>query len=566
MQKLHSSLTMGGLCVGGPTPDRGTTWICFFLFYCKTQPPFLRKGVPEPIYIAEFKQLRYTFEITFLNMSSEKNIIKISEDDLKKHLSEDELTDYLENQEAIKLEEVTPQIKNDFLSFVKYVWPEFIQGSHHERINKKFNDLAQGKIKRLIINMPPRHTKSEFASYLLPAWMIGKDPKLKIIQATHTADLAVDFGRKTKNLVDDPNYHQVFDTRLMEDSQAAGKWKTEQGGEYFAAGVGGAITGRGADLLIIDDPHKEQDIRKDSKSFDKAWNWYTSGPRQRLQPGGRIVVVMTRWSTKDLTGQLLKAQGEEGSDEWEVVELPAILPNGNPVWPEYWSVKELEKTKASIPVSNWNAQYMQQPTAEEGAIIKRDWWRDWTGEHPPRIVYKVQSYDTAFLKKESADFSAITTWGVFEDEDHGYGIILLNAFKDRYEFPELRRVAHEEYLWWRPDMVLVEAKASGIPLTSELRRMGIPVINFTPSKGNDKHARVNSVSPLFESGKIWAPMHEHFAQEVVEECAAFPHGDHDDYVDSTTQALMRIRQGGLIAHPEDEKDEPLPDRRQLEYY
>ena len=498
-------------------------------------------------------------------MSSEKNIIKISEDDLKKHLTEDELADYLESQEAIKLEEVTPEIKNDFLSFVKFVWPEFIQGSHHKKINKKFNDLAEGKIKRLIINMPPRHTKSEFASYLLPAWMIGKNPKLKIIQATHTADLAVDFGRKTKNLVDDFEYQQVFDTRLMEDSQAAGKWKTEQGGEYFAAGVGGAITGRGADLLIIDDPHKEQDIKKDSKSFDKAWNWYTSGPRQRLQPGGRIVCVMTRWSTKDLTGQLIKAQGEDDSDQWDVVGLPAILPSGKPVWPEYWEIKELEKTKASIPVSNWNAQYMQQPTAEEGAIIKRDWWQNWEKKDPPQIKYTIQSYDTAFLKKESADFSAITTWGVFETEDGGDNIILLSAFKDRYEFPELRRVAHEEYQWWRPDMVLVEAKASGIPLTSELRKIGIPVVNFTPSRGNDKHVRVNSVSPLFESGKVWAPMHEHFAQEVVEECAAFPHGDHDDYVDSMTQALMRIRQGGLIRHPEDKEDEPV-EKRRIEYY
>ena len=351
----------------------------------------------------------------------------------------------------------------------------------------------------------------------------------------------------------------------MEDSQAAGKWKTEQGGEYFAAGVGGAITGRGADLLIIDDPHKEQDIKKDSKSFDKAWNWYTSGPRQRLQPGGKIVCVMTRWSTKDLTGQMIKAQGEEGSDEWEVVRLPAILPSKKPVWPEYWSLDELEKTKASIPVSNWNAQYQQEPTAEEGAIIKRDWWQDWTHKEPPEIKYTVQSYDTAFLKKESADFSAITTWGVFETEDNGDNIILLSAFKDRYEFPELRRVAHEEYLWWRPDMVLIEAKASGIPLTSELRNMGIPVVNFTPSRGNDKHVRVNSVSPLFESGKVWAPMHEHFAQEVVEECASFPFGDYDDYVDSMTQALMRIRQGGLIRHPEDYQDEPTP-KRKIEYY
>jgi predicted phage terminase large subunit-like protein len=436
---------------------------------------------------------------------------------------------------------------------------------YHKKINDAFNRLSRGEIKRLIINMPPRHTKSEFASYLLPAWMIGKNPQLKIIQATHTADLAVDFGRKTKNLVDQENYKELFDTRLMEDSQAAGKWKTEQGGEYFAAGVGGAITGRGADLLIIDDPHKEQDIKKDSKSFDKAWNWYTSGPRQRLQPDGKIVCVMTRWSTKDLTGQMIKAQGEEGSDEWEVIRLPAILPSNTPVWPEYWKLEELEKTKASIPVTNWNAQYQQEPTAEEGAIIKRDWWRNWEHKDPPEIKYKIQSYDTAFTKKDTSDYSAITTWGVFETEDSGDNVILLSAFKDRYEFPELRRTAHEEYLWWRPDMVLIEAKASGIPLTHELRQMGIPVVNFTPSRGNDKHVRVNSVSPLFESGKVWAPMHEHFAQEVVEECASFPFGDYDDYVDSMTQALMRIRQGGLIRHPEDYQDEPVP-KRKIEYY
>ena len=480
-------------------------------------------------------------------------------------LTPDETANLIELERSVALDEARPNITKNFLSFVKYVWPEFIEGSHHKIINKKFNDLANGKIKRLIINMPPRHTKSEFASYLLPAWMIGKDPKLKIIQATHTADLAIDFGRKTKNLVDQPNYKELFTTRLQEDSQAAGKWKTDQGGEYFAAGVGGAITGRGADLLIIDDPHKEQDLKGDGSAFDKAWNWYMSGPRQRLQPGGKIVLVMTRWSTKDLTGRLIQEMANEDGDTWDVVELPAILPNNTPVWPEYWDIKELEKTKASIPVSNWNAQYMQTPTAEEGAIIKREWWQNWEHKYPPVVEYTIQSYDTAFLKKTSSDFSAITTWGVFHSEDTGYNIILLNAFKDRYEFPELRRLAHQEYLDHRPDSVIIEAKASGIPLTHELREIGIPVINFTPSKGNDKHVRVASIAPLFEAGKVWAPMHEHFAQEVVEECAAFPHGDHDDYVDSMTQALMRIRQGGLIPHPDDYKPEPIV-KRNLKYY
>ena len=480
-------------------------------------------------------------------------------------LTPDESAKLLELERSVALDEARPNITKNFLSFVKYVWPEFIEGSHHKIINKKFNDLAEGKIKRLIINMPPRHTKSEFASYLLPAWMIGKNPKLKIIQATHTADLAIDFGRKTKNLVDQENYRELFPTRLQEDSQAAGKWKTEQGGEYFAAGVGGAITGRGANLLIIDDPHKEQDIRGDGKSFEKAMNWYTAGPRQRLQPGGSIVIVMTRWSTKDVTGQLLKAQSEEGSDQWEVVELPALLPDGKPVWPEYWTSEELLKTKASIPVSNWNAQYMQQPTGDEGALIKREWWRDWTAKHPPPLDYIIQSYDTAFTKGTKSDYSAITTWGVFETEEDGQNIILLDAFKDRYEFPELRRVAYQQYLDWKPDMVIIEAKASGLPLTHELRQMDIPVINFTPSRGNDKHVRVNSVAPLFESGKIWAPMHEHFAQEVIEECASFPFGEHDDYVDSTTQAIMRIRQGGMVRHPEDYKDEPIV-RGEIKYY
>ena len=490
----------------------------------------------------------------------QKNIIKNLDG-----LTPDESAKLLELERSVALDDARPNITNNFLSFVKYVWPEFIEGSHHKIINKKFNDLAEGKIKRLIVNMPPRHTKSEFASYLLPAWMIGKNPKLKIIQATHTADLAIDFGRKTKNLVDEPLYRELFSTRLQEDSQAAGKWKTEQGGEYFAAGVGGAITGRGADLLIIDDPHKEQDVRADGKAFEKAMNWYTAGPRQRLQPGGSIVIVMTRWSTKDVTGQLLKAQSEEGSDQWEVVELPALLPSGEPVWPEYWSKEELLKTKASIPVSNWNAQYMQSPTGEEGALIKREWWKDWTHKYPPKTDYIVQSYDTAFTKGTKSDYSAITTWGVFSTEDNKQNIILLDAFKDRYEFPELRRVAYKEYLDWQPDMVIIEAKASGLPLTHELRQMDIPVINFTPSRGNDKHVRVNSVAPLFESGKIWAPKHEHFAQEVIEECASFPFGEHDDYVDSMTQAIMRIRQGGMVRHPEDYKEEPIV-KGKIKYY
>ena len=458
--------------------------------------------------------------------------------------------------------------REDFMSFVKCVWPEFVEGSHHRHIAKKFNDLASGKINRLIINMPPRHTKSEFASFLLPAWMVGRNPKLKIIQATHTGELAVRFGRKAKTLIDSDEYHKIFETRLREDSQAAGRWETAQGGEYFAAGVGGAITGRGADLLIIDDPHSEQDAMS-ATAMESAYEWYTSGPRQRLQPGGKIVVVMTRWSTKDLTGKLLAHQKEAKSDKWDVVEFPALLDTGTkkerPVWPEYWKMSELEIVKATLPVGKWNAQWMQQPTSEEGAIIKREWWRRWKHDWIPDLHHVIQSYDTAFLKKETADFSAITTWGVFyPDNDSGPNLMLLDSVKERLEFPELRRKALEQYKYWNPETVIIEGKASGMPLTYELRQMNIPVVNFTPSRGNDKHARVNTCAPLFESGMIWAP-EQNFADDVIEECAAFPHGDHDDLVDSMTQAVMRFRQGGFVQHPEDYVEEPTEYREKVYY-
>jgi predicted phage terminase large subunit-like protein len=451
--------------------------------------------------------------------------------------------------------------KNDFLSFVKCMWPDFVEGSHHRHIAEKFNQLAAGKINRLIVNMPPRHTKSEFASFLLPSWMVGRNPKLKIIQTTHNAELAVRFGRKSKNLIDSDRYQKIFKTQLQEDSKAAGRWETSEGGEYFAAGVGGAITGRGADLLIIDDPHSEQDSLSKT-AMESAYEWYTSGPRQRLQPGGKIVLVMTRWSTKDLTGKLIANQKEPKSDQWHVVEFPALMDHG-PVWPEYWNTEELEKVKATLPVGKWNAQWMQAPTSEEGAILKREWWRVYEKEHIPPLQHVIQSYDTAFLKKETADYSAITTWGVFyPTEDSSANLILLDAIKGRYEFPELRRLALQQYKYWQPESVIIEAKASGLPLMYELRQMDIPVISFTPSKGNDKHSRVNAVAPLFESGMIWAP-EQKFAEEVIEECAAFPNGDHDDLVDSTTQAIMRFRQGGLITHPEDyidEKKDPKPKR------
>jgi len=459
--------------------------------------------------------------------------------------------------------------RDSYLFFVKQMWPGFISGKHHQIMANAFERVAEGKLKRLIINMPPRHTKSEFASYLLPSWFLGKFPEKKIIQTAHTAELAVGFGRKVRNLVQSEQYGKVFQTNLSSDSKAAGRWNTDKGGDYFAIGVGGAVTGKGADLLVIDDPHSEQEAKQGNPAvYDAVYEWYTSGPRQRLQPGGAIIIVMTRWSTKDLTGQILKNSSKDGTDDWEVIEFPAILPSGKPLWPSFWSIKELEALKSELPVAKWEAQYQQNPTSEEGAIIKRDSWKIWEAETPPECSYLIQSWDTAFEKHNRADFSACTTWGVFDREDrHGNmvpNIILLDAFQERLEFPDLKKKAFEMWKEWNPDSLIVEKRAAGAPLIYELRKIGIPLSEYTPYKGQDKIARVNAIADLFASGVVWRP-DTRWAEEVAEQMAAFPNGDHDDLVDSSSQALMRFRQGGFISVETDEKDE-FQRRRPVAYY
>jgi predicted phage terminase large subunit-like protein len=477
------------------------------------------------------------------------------------------MSDLAEYQASLKRE----RAQVDFMKFVNAMWPGFIHGRHHKVMAKKFEEIAEGKIKRLIINMPPRHTKSEFASYMLPAWFLGKYPNKKIIQCSNTAELAVGFGRKVRNLVDSEQYAQIFpNVTLRSDSKAAGRWSTSGNGEYFAIGVGGTVTGKGADLLIIDDPHSEQEAALaagDPTVFDKVYEWYTSGPRQRLQPGGSIVVVMTRWAKRDLTGKILQSMIDKDGETWEVINFPAILPSGNPLWPEFWSLPELEALQLELPPSKWNAQYQQSPTSEEGAIVKREWWKEWKEDKPPVCEFIIQSWDTAFTKSERSDYSACTTWGVFylNENPNDPNVILLDAFKKRMEFPELKEKAFNHYKEWEPDAFIVEAKASGAPLIFELRAMGIPVSEFTPSRGNDKMVRINSVSDLFASGKVWAPA-TRWADELIEEMAAFPNSDHDDLVDSSTQALIRFRKGGFLRLQTDEEDEPQTFRRKVSYY
>ena len=483
-------------------------------------------------------------------------------------LPTDEKREILKLIEELNIARMRENAQGDFLEFVKEVWPAFIEGDHHRVMADAFNRIAEGELKRLIINMPPRHTKSEFASHLFPAWYLGRFPDRKVIQTAHTAELAVGFGRKVRNLVGSKDYERIFSgVSLSADSKAAGRWNTNKQGDYFAIGVGGAVTGKGADILIVDDPHSEQEAAQNDPSvYDKTYEWYTSGPRQRLQPGGAICLVMTRWSKKDLTGSILKASIQRGgSDEWEIIELPAILPSGKPLWPGFWPQDQLEALKAELPVGKWSAQYQQDPTSEEGAIIKREWWKEWTKKDPPNCEFVIQSWDTAFLAKETADYSACTTWGVFYNEDREANIILLDALQERLEFPDLKTRAYEMYKEYEPDAFIVEAKAAGSPLIFELRRIGIPVSEYSPGRGRDKIARVNAVSDLFHSGHVWAPK-KRWAEEVIEEFAAFPTGDHDDLVDSSTQALLRFRQGGFINLDSDEPWDDFLPMRKADYY
>ena len=492
-------------------------------------------------------------------------------DTLLAAMTPQEKLDFLEALEEKEKRVATTSAQQSLISFAREVYPGFKEGPHHRKLAKIFDDVLSGKKKRVIINIAPRMGKSEFSSYLFPAWFLGKYPDKKIIMGTHTAGLSEDFGRRIRNLIDSDEYKRIFpSTQVAADQKAAGKWSTSSGGQYYAVGVGGALAGRGADLFVIDDPHSEQDVKTNSRlAFDNAWSWFQTGPLQRLMPGGAIVVIMTRWSLIDLTGRLVDFQAKNPeADPWEVVELPAILPSGKSLWPEQWPLEQLQAKKAAMDPRFWNAQYMQDPTSEEAALIRREMWQIWEPENPPRCEFIIQSWDTAHETKTTSDYSACTTWGVWYNEEDGDSphVILLDAFKDRLTFPELKDAALKHYKEWEPDAFIVEKKAAGAPLIQELRRMGIPVQEFTPSRGNDKIARVNAISDLFASGKVWAP-DTRWAREVIEEVAAFPVGEHDDFVDTTSQALLRFRQGGFISLDSDMADEsPMWRSRKAAYY
>ncbi len=476
------------------------------------------------------------------------------------------IIDELERRRQAKL------CQDNLLEFCKHMDPTYVVAPHHKKLAELLTQIAFGHKDRIAVSIPPRHGKSHLVSTLFPAWFLGKFPGKKVLMVSHTGDLAVDFGRKVRNIIADPRYTSIFPgITLAADSKSAGRWSTNHGGEYFATGVGAALAGRGADLLLVDDPHSEQDLLAGNfEELEKTYQWFAFGARTRLMSGGRIAVIHTRWHQDDLIGHLIKdGVNNPKADQYEVFEFPAIMTVKTPtdegektvekaLWPEKFDLEALERTKASMPAFQWNAQYMQNPTGEQGAIIQRDWWQPWKKDDPPSCEYIIMALDAAAEKNNRSDFTALLTFGVFSDDDLTDGashIILLNAINVRVEFPELKDLAVREWKDWDPDAFIVEKKSSGTPLFQELRRMGIPVQEFTPSRGNDKIARLNAVADIFASGMVWVP-NTHWAEELIEEVAAFPAGDHDDMVDSMTQALLRYRKGGFIRLASDEDDEP----------
>ncbi len=473
--------------------------------------------------------------------------------------------------------------RTSLLAFVKKINPQYKIGPHHKILATKLEKAAKGELDRLATAIAPRFGKSLLLSLYFPAWFMGNYPEQKLIISSHTADLAVDFGKKVRNLIDTKDYKEVFPSvSLAADSKSAGRWNTNAGGEFFAVGVGGAVAGRGADLLIIDDPFSEQDVLAGNYDvFDKVYEWYAYGARTRLMPGGRVVVLHTRWAKNDLIGRILdeSAKNEE-ADQWEYIEFPAIMNEGSDneksLWPEQWPLDALKKTRASMPAFQWQAQYQQAPTNAQGALIKKEWWKIWKRQDPPACEYTIMALDAAQEVNKRSDFTALTVWGIFYREDELDGrqvanIILLNAINKRLEFPQLKDLALREYKAWEPDCFIVEKKSNGAALAQELRRMGIPLHEYTPTRGtvatvNTKYARVQSIADIVRSGLVWAPEYK-WADEVIEQANDFPSGKNDDLVDTLVMALMRFRNGGFITLPTDEDVEySFKPKRSAAYY
>ncbi len=468
------------------------------------------------------------------------------------------------------------QSKDSFLHFIAMfaptLVPDWLMGRHIHVIADRLQKVESGEIKRLMVFLPPRSSKSVICSKLFPAWYVGRHPQHEILTVSHSDQLASDFGRSVRDLVNYDLFNTVFpDVQLRSDVRAAGKWKTNQGGTYYAAGVRSQIAGRGAHVAILDDVMSEEDsFSETGRRYVKEW--YPSGLRTRIMPNGSIVIINTRYHEDDLCGWLLRQESQvELENKWEVIKIPAWvdepssklldLPVGSSYFPEWKPTEILKNDEEEIKASNgsryWESLYMQNPVPDTGGIIKKKWLKWWDYDEPPPCDYIIQTYDTAFSTKTTADFSVIQTWGIFEHmetdstgrENWVSNLILLGNEKGRFDYPALRTKAQELYDYHKPDVCIIEKKASGQSLIQDLRRAGLPVLDYIPDR--DKTARVYAATPLMEAGRVWLPKGYEWSDDLYGEAITFPNARHDDQVDAMTMAIHYMKESWNLLHPDD---------------
>jgi len=481
----------------------------------------------------------------------------------------------------VLLEKMVSQSRSDFFTFTKAIAPilipDFVVGKHIEVICDTLQKVSEGEIKRQMVFLPPRSSKSLLCSKIFPAWHMGLHPAHQILCVSHSDRLATDFGRSVRDIVNDPLFSVIFPgVSLRKDVRAAGKWETNQNGVYFAAGVKSQIAGRGAHVAILDDVMSEEDAFSEAgRRYVK--DWYPAGLRTRMMPNGGIIIINTRYHEDDICGWLLRNSDE---DDWNVLKIPAwideesskilSLPVGSSYFPEWKTTESLKLDETEIKKYNgtryWEALYMQNPVPAEGGLLKKSWFQEWEHDDPPECDFIIQTLDTAFSTRSTADNSVIQTWGIFESievdssgqEHHVGNLILLSNVVGKFEYPELRMIAQDLYSEHSPDVMIIEKKASGQSLIQDLRRAGLPIREYTPDK--DKVSRVNAISPLVESGRIWIPKEKPWGDSLILEAASFPNAAHDDQVDAMTMAIHYMRESWRLEHPYDssynQEDEP----------
>ncbi len=455
--------------------------------------------------------------------------------------------------------------RDHLLPFIRYMWPGMIQNWHHVTICNLLEEMETGSLLRAAIATPPRYSKSQMLSVYFPAWVIGRNPTdyTKVIQAGNTHKLSEGFGRKCKGVIMSPQYMDLFPrARISTDSKAAGKFTTTEGAEYYAVGVGGALAGRGAMYLLLDDVFSEQDILSGNATdiFDSAEEWFYTA-LERLQPGGRVCVLHTRWSKRDLIGRLEERMNKsKANEQYRIISIPALNSDDQSTFPGFWKTEMLHQMRTTLMERSphlWFAQYQQRPTSDEMAIIKREWWNKWekqdaNGDYiTPAMKYTLMVFDTAYTAKKRSNPTACTVWGVFEreteeDKRAENCLILLYSFQKKLELPDLKLETQRLVKEWEPDAVLVENKSSGPWVLEEFRRCGITAQGVMPKPSEDKMSRLNSVADIFASGRVYyVPTQEN--EETVQQTADFPGGTGDDLVDCVAYALRRFRQGGFVS-------------------